>query len=136
MGVEWIAVGALLAAGALFAGFPVGVFVGYAWRNRISNKRRLLVAEERRRAEIDAALRAFALPEETKPAAPGVSDGAPAKAIEVKQPTVTRARKRTDAPAPDGKPPRQRAKKVKLTIVAGDDRQEPEQPGKAPKTPH
>jgi hypothetical protein len=120
MEVEWI--------GALFAGFPIGVFVGYAWRDSISKKRRLLVAEERRRAEIDAALRAFASPGEATAANPSISDRAPVKAV--KQPTVKRARNRAEAPASDdGKPPRQRAKKVNRTVLAGNDPREPEQLG-------
>jgi len=57
MGIEWVALGVVLAAGALFLGFPVGVVVGYAWRDRISRARRVryLVERGRRRAEDDAA---------------------------------------------------------------------------------
>ena len=55
MGVaEWVAVGVILVAGALFVGFPVGVAVGYAWRDHISRARRAryLVEQERRHAEL------------------------------------------------------------------------------------
>jgi hypothetical protein len=60
MGIEWIAVGIVFAAGALlrslglldglldlliFAilifGFPVGVLVGYRWRDRVSRQHRV-----------------------------------------------------------------------------------------------
>jgi hypothetical protein len=68
MGVEWIAVG-IFAAGALLRsqggstfdlliysiwvfGFPAGVFVGYQWRDRISQERR-----ERHRAQRERAAR-------------------------------------------------------------------------------
>jgi hypothetical protein len=40
MGLEWIGFGAVLAAGAVFFGFPFGVLVGYMWRDRISRARR------------------------------------------------------------------------------------------------
>ena len=52
--VEWVAIGVVLAAGALFVGFPVGVAVGYAWRDHISRARRAryLVEQERRHAEL------------------------------------------------------------------------------------
>jgi hypothetical protein len=74
MGVEWIAVGAVLAAGALFVGFPSGVAVGYVWRDRISQARRIryLSEQERRRAEVDRTATALTRPD-TKPAGP--SDG-------------------------------------------------------------
>jgi hypothetical protein len=51
MGVaEWVVVGFILGAGALFVGFPVGVAVGYAWRDRISRARRTssLIKQARR----------------------------------------------------------------------------------------
>jgi hypothetical protein len=53
MGIEWIAVGVVLAAGAIFFGLPLGVFVGYTWRDRISRERRarFVIEQERRRAE-------------------------------------------------------------------------------------
>jgi hypothetical protein len=73
MGVEWVAVGAVLAAGALFVGFPFGVAVGYAWRDRISRARRIVVEQERRRVELDGAATAVARPAATRPA--GRSDG-------------------------------------------------------------
>lgn len=63
MGVEWIAVGGVLAAGALFVGFPFGVAVGYTWRDSISRSRRLRVKQELRRAELDSAAAAFAPPD-------------------------------------------------------------------------
>jgi hypothetical protein len=52
MGIEWIAVGAVMFAGALFLGLPVGVAIGYVWRDRISRARRLLVQQELRRQEL------------------------------------------------------------------------------------
>ena len=58
MGVaEWVVVGFILGAGALFVGFPVGVAVGYAWRDRISRARRAssVIRQARRRAELEAA---------------------------------------------------------------------------------
>jgi hypothetical protein len=63
MGVEWIAIGGVLAAGALFVGFPFGVAVGYAWRDSISRSRRLRVKQELRRAELEGAAAAFAPPD-------------------------------------------------------------------------
>jgi hypothetical protein len=47
MGLEWIGFGAVLAAGAVFVGFPFGVAVGYAWRDRISRARRAQYLAER-----------------------------------------------------------------------------------------
>jgi len=63
MGVEWIAIGGVLAAGALFVGFPFGVAVGYTWRDSISRSRRLRVKQELRRAELEGAAAAFAPPD-------------------------------------------------------------------------
>ena len=63
MGVEWIAIGGVLAAGALFVGFPFGVAVGYTWRDSISRSRRLRVKQELRRAELESAAAAFAPPD-------------------------------------------------------------------------
>ena len=56
MGSEWVAVAAVLAVGAVFVGFPFGVAVGYLWRDRISQARRMryLIERERRRAEDEA----------------------------------------------------------------------------------
>jgi hypothetical protein len=53
MGIEWIAVGVVLAAGAIFFGLPLGVLVGYMWRDRISRARRarFIIEQERKRAE-------------------------------------------------------------------------------------
>jgi hypothetical protein len=56
---EWVAVGAVMAAGAVLIGFPAGIAVGYAWRDRISRARRALVEQERRRAKPDAAAAAL-----------------------------------------------------------------------------
>jgi hypothetical protein len=60
--VEWVAVGVVLAAGAVLVGFPFGIAVGYAWRDRISRARRVryLIERERRRAELDSAAIAVA----------------------------------------------------------------------------
>jgi hypothetical protein len=138
MGVEWVAVGAVLAAGALFFGFPAGVAVGYMWRDRISRNRRLRVALERARAELDVPP-ALALmdimpiersngktAEEAVVANPTTSDRPIAKAIELNQSSVSRARKPTGAVASvDKRPRRQSAKNVKLTTVTGDAHQQP-----------
>jgi hypothetical protein len=53
MGIEWIAAGVVLAAGAIFFGLPLGVLVGYTWRDRISRERRarFIIEQARRRAE-------------------------------------------------------------------------------------
>ena len=60
--IEWVAVGVVLVAGALFVGFPIGVAVGYKWRDRISRARRArsLIEQARRHAESDAAATASA----------------------------------------------------------------------------
>jgi len=52
MFLEWAAVGAILAAGAVLIGFPFEVAVGYASRDAISRARRIryLTERERRRA--------------------------------------------------------------------------------------
>jgi hypothetical protein len=65
MDIEWTAVGAVLAGGALFIGFPIGIVIGYAWRDRISRMRRIryLAEQERRRTELDGATTAFARPD-------------------------------------------------------------------------
>jgi hypothetical protein len=41
LGVEWVGVGIVFAAGALFLGLPAGA-IGFAWRDRISRARRPL----------------------------------------------------------------------------------------------
>ena len=48
---DWVAVGVVLVAGAIFFGFPFGVLVGYMWRDRISRARRarFLIEQERKR---------------------------------------------------------------------------------------
>jgi hypothetical protein len=53
MGIEWVAVGIVLITGAIFFGFPLGVLVGYTWRDRISRERRarFIIEQERRRGE-------------------------------------------------------------------------------------
>jgi hypothetical protein len=60
MGVEWAAIGVLLAAGALCIGFLLGLVVGYAWRDRISRARRARVKQDLWLAEIDRAATTFA----------------------------------------------------------------------------
>jgi hypothetical protein len=60
MGVEWAAIGVVLAAGALCIGFPLGTVFGYAWRDRISRVRRLRAKQEWQWAERDRAAMAFA----------------------------------------------------------------------------
>jgi hypothetical protein len=144
MGIEWIAVGIVIAGGAVFVGFPVGVGVGYAWRARKSRMRRLQAAEEQRRAKIDrelAQLQAMRAghpdgnpPEEAVSADANSSDGAIAEAIDVGKDKVRRARrkairsgtgvaKRTARNGAARKAPR----KVKLKVITGDVVQEPEQ---------
>jgi uncharacterized protein (DUF2062 family) len=58
---EWIAVGVVMTVGAVLIGFPVGVAVGYAWRNAISRSRRIRyqVERERQRAKPDGAAAAL-----------------------------------------------------------------------------
>lgn len=58
MGIDSVsvAVGAALAASALFICFCFGVVVGYAWRDRISRTRRLRVEQERNLEKLDGAL--------------------------------------------------------------------------------
>jgi hypothetical protein len=148
MGVEWVAVGAVLAAGALFVGFPFGVAVGYAWRDRISRARRHLVEQERRRAELDGAATALARPdtrpagrsdglcvgkptEEVAAASPGLSARVIAEETGIPQATISRVRKKaTGSNDPvakrigkDGK--RRKTTKSKLKVVTGDFLQEP-----------
>jgi hypothetical protein len=64
MGIEWIAIGVVFAAGALFVGLPVGAGVGYWWRDRISRARRLRhrAEHERKDAELHRAVGALARP--------------------------------------------------------------------------
>ena len=135
MGLDWVwvAVGAASSAGALFVCFCFGVVVGYAWRDRISHKRRLRVEQERKLEELDGAL-ALAL-SEAMPT--GHSNGNPAnealagsfidEAIGVSQPTVSRARRHstgTDVSVDkrtghDGSV-RRHPKKPGLKVVTGD----------------
>jgi hypothetical protein len=123
MGIEWVAIGAVLAAGALFVGFAFGVAVGYAWRDRISRARRHLVEQERRRAELATAL---ARPE-TRPA--GRSDalrvGKPAEEVAAASPGLS-ARIIADAKrtGKDGKR-RKMPTKSKLKVGTGDVLREP-----------
>jgi hypothetical protein len=149
MGVEWVAVGAVLAAGALFVGFPFGVAVGYAWRDRISRARRIrhLVEQERRRAELDGAATALARPDtrpagrsdglrvgkpEVAAASPGLSARVIAEETGIPHATISRARKKaTGSNDPvakrtgkDGKR-RKMPTKSKLKVVTGDVLQEP-----------
>jgi hypothetical protein len=151
MGVEWVAVGAVLAAGALFVGFPFGVAVGYGWRDRISRGRRIryLVARERRRAEPDGAATALARPdtrpagrsdglrvgkpaEEVAAASPGLSARAIAEETGIHDATISRALKKAtgsnDSVAKrtgkDGKR-RKMPTESELKVVRGDVLQEP-----------
>jgi hypothetical protein len=144
MDIEWIAVGIVLACGAVFAGFPVGVGVGYAWRARISRMRRLQAAEEQRRAKIDhelAQLNAMRAehrdgnpPEEAVSADANSSDSAIAEAIDVGKDKVRRARRKVipsgtevaKRTARDGTA-RKAPRKVKLKVITGDVAQEPKQ---------
>jgi hypothetical protein len=147
MGIEWIAVGIVMAGGAVFVGFPVGVGVGYAWRARISRMRRLQATEEQRRTKIDRELaRLDAMraehpdgnpPEEAVSADANSSGSTIAEAIDVGKEKVRRVRrarrkvirsstevaKRTARDGTARKAPR----KVKLKVITGDVVQEPEQ---------
>lgn len=133
---------------ALFVGFPVGVGVGYAWRDRISRKRRLQAAEDWRRAEIDRELarldimraeRSDGNPvDEAVAASANTSDRAIAAAIEVGKDPVLRARRKA---TPSGEEVEKRTacdrkarkapSKVKLKVVRGDVIQEPAPGGAA-----
>jgi hypothetical protein len=131
MSVAWVmsvAVGALLAAAALFFCFSFGVIVGYAWRDRISRRRRLLAEKEQKLEELAHALRR-AMSEHAVSTNPDASDGAIAEAIGVTELTVNRARKAVKARDAVEKRPR----KVKLTLVLGGVPHEQERPGEASK---
>ena len=149
MGVEWVAVGAVLAAGSLFIGFPFGVAVGYAWRDHISRARRIrhVVEQERRRGELDGAATALGRPD-TRPAgrSDGLRVGKPTEEVAATSPslsarviaedtgiphaTISRTRKRstvahaTVANGKDGER-RKMPTKSKLKVVTGDVLQEP-----------
>ena len=133
--------GIVVAAGALLIGFPVGVGVGYAWRDRISRIRRLKLAQEHRRAEIDRELahldamraaRADGPADETVATSPLASEPPTAEATNVGEGPVRRARRKATPSgeeigkrtARDGKA-RKAPRKVKLKIVRGDVIQEP-----------
>jgi hypothetical protein len=143
MSIEWIAVGIVMAGGAVFVGFPVGIWVGYAWRARLSRMRRLQAAEEQRRAKID---RELARLDDMRAEHPGGnsleeavsadanSSGAIAEAMNVGKdkarrarrkviPSVTEVAKRSARDGTARKAPR----KVKLKVITGDVVQEPEQ---------
>jgi hypothetical protein len=149
MGIEWVAVGAVLAAGALFVGFPFGIAVGYVWRDRISRARRIrhLVEQERRRAEPDGSATALARPDtrpagrsdglrigkaEVAAASPGLSARVVAGETGIPDATMSRAQKKAtgsnDAVAQrtgkDGKH-RKMPTKSKLEVVTRDVLQEP-----------
>jgi hypothetical protein len=140
MGSEWVAVGIVVAVGAFFVGFPIGVGVGYAWRDRISRMRRLKFAQEHRRAEIDRELalldnmraersdeRRVGKPaEEVAAASPGLSTQVRAEATSIPHPTISPAvRKATGSNEPvpmrsdEGKR-RKMPKKSKLRAVPSD----------------
>ena len=56
MGIEWVAIGVVLIAGALFVGsFRSGCRLCVADRISRTRRRRYLVEQERRRAELDGA---------------------------------------------------------------------------------
>ena len=118
MGIEVIAFGAILAAGALFFGFPLGVAVGYAWRDRISRARRHLVRQERRRAELNGA------------AIPSLSARVAAEETGIPHATARRTRKKAteskDSVANGiGKDRKRKPTKSKLKAVTSDVLQEP-----------
>jgi hypothetical protein len=144
MGSEWIAVAIVVAGGALFFGFPVGVGIGYAWRDRISRMRRLQFAKESRRAEIERELARLDImraersnrnpADQAGAASPNTSDRAIPGAIEVGKDPVRRARRAGEEvekrAVRDGKA-RKAARKVKLKVVRGDVIQEPAPGGAA-----
>ncbi|WP_156898892.1 hypothetical protein [Bradyrhizobium erythrophlei] len=107
MGIEWVAVGIVLVAGALFFGFPIGLAVGYAWRDRISRARRIrfLAEQEQRRWELNAANTAFAGPDGRSDnlvreitARSLVSDQVIAEEPDVSQATISRVRRKAAGP--------------------------------------
>ena len=118
--VEWLVVGAVVAAAALFCCFSFGVVVGYAWRDRISLKRRRRVDQELKFAELDRAL-AVAL-DEAVTANSNKSDRSFAKAIGLSVKSVTKARKSAAKKSAVGERDRVdgKAKKIKLRVVTGD----------------
>lgn len=106
MDIEWTAVGAVLAAGALLVGFPIGIAVGYAWRDRISRARRIrfLAEQERTRTELGGATTVFARPDglRGKPAieiaTARSSFSARARKTDVSKATMSRAQKKSTEP--------------------------------------
>jgi hypothetical protein len=138
MGIEWIAIGIVMAGGAVFVGFPVGLGVGYAWRARKSRMRRIQFAEEQRRTKIDRELarldvmraeRPDGNPQEAVSPDANSSDITIAEAIDVGKDKVRRARRKV---TPSGtevakRTARKASRKVKLKVITGDVVQEPEQ---------
>ena len=120
MEIEVIAFGAILAAGALFVGLPLGVAVGYAWRDRISRARRGLFQQERRRAELNVA----AIPRSSIPALVAAEE------TSIPHATARRTRKKAtqskDSVANDiGKDRKRKPAKSKLKVVTSGVLQEP-----------
>jgi len=136
MGIEWVVFGVVLAAGAVFVGFPSGVAVGYVWRDRISRERRRLAERERRRAElIDSAAaharmvagRADGLgkPEEVAAASSSI------QGIGIPQATVSRSRKKVNGSKDPvakrkGKDSKRKTPTKSKLKVSGDLTQEPD----------
>jgi hypothetical protein len=138
MGTEWIAVGILLFAGALFVGFPFGVAVGYEWRSRISRMRRLryVAEQERLRAELDAGVTALARPDmrpatgEVAVASHNLSARAIAAETGIPNASLSRARKKaTGSGDPiakrSGKDGKRRKRPTESKVVTSDFLQEP-----------
>jgi hypothetical protein len=138
MGIEWVVFGGVLAAGALFVGFPSGVAVGYVWRDRISRARRHLAEQERRRAElIDSAAaharmvagRSDGLGKPEDVAAASLSPSI--RVIGIPQATASRARKKVNGskdPVANskGKDSKRKAPTKSKLKVTGDLTQEPD----------
>ena len=119
MGFEVVAFGAFLAAGALFLGFPLGLAVGYAWRDRISRARRDLFQQERRRAELNVA----AIPRSSIPALVAAEE------TSIPHATARRTRKKAteskDSVANGIKDRKRKPTKSKLKVVTSDVLREP-----------
>lgn len=137
MDIEWTAVGAVLLAGALLVGFPIGIAVGYAWRDHISRMRRIrfIAEQERRRTELDGATTAFARPDvlpvrEIATARSSLSTRV--RETGVSKVTISQARKKAAGPndptakrTDKGSKRRNVPTKSKLKVMTGDVLQEP-----------
>jgi hypothetical protein len=136
MDIEWTAVGVVLVAGALLVGFPIGIAVGYVWRDHISRMRRIrfIAEQERRRTELDGAT-TVARPD-VRPvreiATARSSLSARVRETGVSKVTISQARKKPVVPndptakrTDKGSKRRNVPTKSKLKVMTGDVLQEP-----------